>query len=85
MSESGFRLSSGSERVYGHLHGQIRDPWSEHEVFWFGGALVVVRLPDGRLVVDVVNVTIDGHERRAKYARAKAAGRGRRSRSRRSR
>ena len=78
---SRFWIGSGTEHVYAHR--QIHDPWTEHEVFWFGGVLVVVRRPDGSVFIDVVNVTIDGHERRAKYERAKAAGRARRSWSRR--
>ena len=77
------RIGSGTEHVYDHLHQRIHDPWTEHEVFWFGGVLVVVRRPDGSVFIDIVNVTIDGHERRAKYERAKAAGRARRSWSRR--
>lgn len=46
-----------------------RDPSIDPEVFWFGGALVVVRMPNGRIVVDVVNVTIEGAERRSRMAK----------------
>ena len=85
MSEPRVRRSSGAEHIYGHPYDQIRDPWSDHQVFWFGGALVVVCRPDGGIIIDIVNLTIDGYERRARYARMQAAGRGRRPRSRRTR
>ncbi len=54
-----------------------RDPSIDPEVFWFGGALVVVRMPDGRIVVDVVNVTIEGAERRSRMAKHRRSSRAR--------
>jgi len=80
MSEPRVRRSSGAEHIYAHQ--QIKDPWNDHWVVWFG-ALVVVCRPNGRIIIDIVNVTIDGYDRRVKYARRKAAGKGRRPRSRR--
>lgn len=76
------RFSSGVNHVYDHVHYQIRDPWHEHEVFWFG-ALAVVRCPNGRIVVAVVSVDGHGGERRARQAIATATQRFRRSRDRR--
>lgn len=64
------RFSSGVGHVYDHVNRQVHDPWRDHEVFWFGGALVVVRCPDGRIVVAVVSVDGHGGERRARATRS---------------